>query len=63
LKIEIKKTLVKGNKFNKVNLSEPTKMSQMELRELGERMSIVQDAALKSTLRKQFNSLKKYVGF
>jgi exonuclease III len=59
----IKKTLIKGNKFNKVNLSEHTKMSQMELRELGERMSITQDPALKSTLRKQFNSLKKYVGF
>jgi hypothetical protein len=38
-------------------------MSQMELRELGERISIAQDPALKSTLRKQFNSLKKYVGF
>jgi hypothetical protein len=59
----IKKTLIKGNKFNKVNLTEHTKMSQMELRELGERLSITQDPTLKSTLRKQFNSLKKYVGF
>jgi Reverse transcriptase (RNA-dependent DNA polymerase) len=33
------------------------------IRELGERISIAQDPALKLTLRKQFNSLKKYVGF
>jgi hypothetical protein len=59
----LKKTLIRGNKFDRVNLSEHTKISQIELRELGERLSITQDPAQKSIIRKQFNSLKKYVSF
>jgi exonuclease III len=59
----IKKTLIRGNRHNKHNLSEHTKYSQIELRKIGEQLSATKDKAKKATLRQSYNSLKKYVGF
>jgi hypothetical protein len=59
----LKKTLIRGNKHNKVPLSEHTKNVQGELREFGERLKMIQDPEIKSAERKIFNSQKKYVGF
>jgi hypothetical protein len=59
----MKKILFKGNRANKVNLSEHTKLCQMELRELGEQKSATVNEEQKAELAKRFYSLKRYVGF
>jgi exonuclease III len=59
----LKRKIIRGNKFRKVPLSNHTEHVKSELRELGELVSMISDPDLKKSLRKQYNSQKKYLAF
>jgi hypothetical protein len=59
----MKRVVARGNKQNKIKLSQPTINQKIRLRELGEKIKSVEDPEIKQLLKKDYASLEKYVGF
>jgi len=58
-----KRVVVRANQINKIDLSVATRECKRRLREFGETIRDQTDPLLRETLKKDYNSLKSYLGF